>query len=402
MPSIVADLAGTTQLLLLGVIMALAEVDALGGRLDGRVFRVSEAVAFAVPAIILVPAFRSGLRHLVARGRSWAPRVIVVGSGWLVESVLGRLSRSGEAVVVGVIDGDGTRPGLLGGVCDLARLCERYQIDRVLITPSLTRPKDTLAGLADLDSSVAVSVIPEYFELLNFRSTVEELAGLPMVHVKPASLSITSRAAKRLLDIVASSLLIVVLVPFWIVVAVLIKRDSSGPIFFRQERLGVHRKPFLIMKFRTMCADAEDRREEVESLNNHPGTPMFKAKGDPRLTQLGPKLRRRHIDELPQLFNVLLGQMSLVGPRPFPTVQCDNLAPRRFQVRPGMTGLWQVSGRSDLRYEDLLYLDTVYVSSWSFWWDMRILMQTPKVFLDRAGDGSSVNSGGASSQGRAH
>jgi lipopolysaccharide/colanic/teichoic acid biosynthesis glycosyltransferase len=137
-----------------------------------------------------------------------------------------------------------------------------------------------------------------------------------------------------------------------------------------------------------MGVDAEARRHELTALNEHADTPLFKIKADPRVTKVGRYLRDRHLDELPQLFNVFLGQMSLVGPRPFPVSECDQLDPRRFEVKPGMTGLWQVCGRIDLSYEDLIHLDHIYVASWSFWWDLRILLQTPKVFIDGAADGA--------------
>lgn len=388
LPSLVADLGGTTQLLILGVVIALAEADVLGGRLNGRLLRVSEAVALAVPAIFLVPLCRSIVLRVLRNRRRWAPRVVIVGSGRLVDSIAGRLRRSREAVLVGVVNREGIGPSWLGTEADLAQVCARHHVDRILLTPTGKSPDGTLEAVQHLDPSVAVSLVPQFYPLLNFRSTVEELAGLPLVHVKPASLSAASRVLKRVFDVVVSAALIALLTPLWIALAILVKKDSPGPLFFRQERPGRHRKPFKIIKFRTMCVDAEERRDEVAELNEHADTPLFKVRDDPRLTAVGRGLRRRHLDELPQLFNVLMGHMSLVGPRPFPTKESEDLAPRRFEVKPGMTGLWQVSGRIDLSHEDLLYLDTVYVASWSFWWDIRILLQTPKVLLDRAGDGT--------------
>ena len=397
-PSAVADLARTAQLLVLGAVIAMAEAGIIG-RINGRYLHIAEAVLLATPGVLLVPLGRSVALRLVTRRRQWAPRVVIVGSGRLADSIVGRFAGSDDANLVGVVDGDGKRPGLIGGLADLPQLCERHRVDRVLITPSMSSPKSTLEVVQRLSPAIAVSLVPEFYELLNFRSTVEELAGLPLVHVKPATLSSAAKAAKRLFDVVGSALLMVVLLPVWVVLAIAIKRDSPGPVFFRQERPGLHRKPFPIIKLRTMTVDAEARRQEVAPLNEHADTPLFKARDDPRVTSLGRYLRQRHLDELPQLVNVLLGQMSLVGPRPFPTEECDSLAPRRFEVRPGMTGLWQVSGRIDLSHDDLLYLDTIYVASWSFWWDLRILLQTPKVLIDRAGDGSGRRSGPVRSEG---
>lgn len=393
LPSMLADIVDTGRSLALGALAALAENDVIGA-IGHRELRVAEAVALVLPAAVLVPLARVLVGKLSAAGRL-GPRVVVVGTGRTADGVAGRIRRSGRAHLVGMVaDGrcpsTGVAPGegkVLGSVGDLAGLCRQHRVDRVLVAGAVDH-EEALGVLRDLATSVTVSIVPRFHELLNFRSSVEELAGIPLVHVAPASLSAGSKAAKRIFDIVVSALAIAILAPLGLVLAVLVKRGSPGPVLFRQARPGRHGEPFTILKFRTMSVDAESRRHEVSSLNEHADTPLFKVRDDPRVTKLGRCLRERHIDELPQLLNVLAGHMSLVGPRPFPTAECESLAPRRFQVRPGMTGLWQVSGRIDLSYDDLLYLDDIYVASWSFWWDIRILLQTPKVLLERRGDGS--------------
>jgi lipopolysaccharide/colanic/teichoic acid biosynthesis glycosyltransferase len=169
--------------------------------------------------------------------------------------------------------------------------------------------------------------------------------------------------------------------------AIAIRFSSPGPALFKQRRAGRHGKPFTVLKFRTMRCDAEAEIVDLREKSEVDG-PLFKIKEDPRVTRVGRILRATSLDELPQLFNVLVGQMSLVGPRPFVMAEAqeiDGWAAKRFTVRPGMTGLWQVSGRSDLPFDDLRHLDYAYVASWSLWWDLRILVKTPPTVLARRG-----------------
>jgi lipopolysaccharide/colanic/teichoic acid biosynthesis glycosyltransferase len=200
-----------------------------------------------------------------------------------------------------------------------------------------------------------------------------------MLDIAPASLSAGARFLKRSFDIVVSTVILLAGVPFFLVAAVMIKATSSGPVFFRQVRTGRNEQPFWMMKFRTMSEDAEARRHELEHLNEVDG-PLFKVQDDPRVTRVGRFLRKTSLDEFPQLINVWKGDMSLVGPRPFvvsEAMKIEGWARKRFEARPGMTGLWQVSGRNELSHLELCRLDYLYVASWSFWWDMQILWQTP-------------------------
>jgi len=236
-------------------------------------------------------------------------------------------------------------------------------------------------------SSVAVSVVPRMFELLSWRSQLTELHGLPLLNVAPAQTSRCARVAKRCLDVGASTLLLMAAAPVLAAIALSVKLTSPGPVLYRQVRTGRYGKPFVIYKFRTMYTDADERRTALAARNEADG-PLFKMRDDPRITRVGGLLRRTSLDELPQLFNVVKGDMSLVGPRPFLEVESariDGFATRRFDVLPGITGLWQVSGRSELTYDDLRFLDSLYVTSWSFWWDLRILAQTFRSVLARRG-----------------
>ena len=194
------------------------------------------------------------------------------------------------------------------------------------------------------------------------------------------------RAVKRTLDLLGSALGLIVLAPLLALIAILIKLTSRGPVLFHQERAGIGGEPFLLFKFRSMRIDAELERRELEHRNEMDG-PIFKMRHDPRITRLGRVLRRSSLDELPQLVNVLLGQMSLVGPRPLPIDEARHLDPehqRRHAVRPGLTGLWQVRGRNDLPYAEMMALDLQYVQQCSLRLDLRILIATlPAVVTGR-------------------
>jgi len=197
-----------------------------------------------------------------------------------------------------------------------------------------------------------------------------------------------SVVVKRTLDFCLSYVLLVLLSPLLLVTGLLIKVTSLGPIFFAQERVGLNKRRFRLYKFRTMIAEAEQKFSEVEHLNEVSG-PVFKIKDDPRITAIGKFLRRTSIDELPQLFNVLKGDMSLVGPRPLPLRDVDGFGKdwqrRRFSVRPGITCLWQVNGRSDLPFENWMELDMEYIDEWSLWLDFKILAQTIPAVLRGSG-----------------
>jgi exopolysaccharide biosynthesis polyprenyl glycosylphosphotransferase len=219
---------------------------------------------------------------------------------------------------------------------------------------------------------------------------VHAAEGIPLLGLAPARLSSSSLFLKRVFDIVLSSLALVPLLPLFVLAAAAIRLDSSGPVFFRQVRMGHNDRTFTILKFRTMVADADEHKADVAHLNKHlHGDPrMFKAPGDPRVTRVGGILRRYSLDELPQLFNVLRSEMSLVGPRPLPVrdyLLLEEWHRRRYRVLPGMTGLWQISGRSKLTFDDLVRLDFYYLENWSVWLDITILAKTVPAVVSRRG-----------------
>src|SRR4051794_11547906 len=222
-----------------------------------------------------------------------------------------------------------------------------------------------------------------------WRSSEDEGAPHPeSLAVRSSERGSIQGVIKRTCDYAIAASVLLVLWPVLLLIAVLIRLDSKGPVLFRQLRLGLGGRAFWLLKYRTMSVDAEQHLQELEHLNESDGGVLFKMKRDPRVTRFGLFLRKTSLDELPQLFNVLMGQMSLVGPRPLPLRDCDRLETvncegfvRRHEVLPGLTGLWQVSGRSRLGAEQMIELDCQYIERWSLWLDLRILARTVGVLL---------------------
>lgn len=376
-PAVIARCLPTAALLALGADALLFH----GGRMT-----LTSAVAMTLPAVLLVPF----CRRMVVRyfDVPTVTRILVVGTGPISDRLVSRLHRCPDTFVVGHVDVDtDADTTLLGGIEDLPEVCATHRVDRVIVAFPNTPDIHTLHSLRQLLGQVPVSEVPRFFELHNWRSDVEELHGLTLMHVPAATLELSARAMKRCMDFVVATCAVAAVAPLLLIVAAAIKLDSRGPVFFRQQRIGRAGKPFSIYKFRSMTADAWEKRATVAARNEVDG-PLFKMENDPRVTRVGALLRRTSLDELPQLFNVIRGEMSLVGPRPLPTEESDRIdgaALARLDVCPGITGLWQVCGRSDLSYADLQHLDSVYVRSWSFIWDLRILAQTPRVVFGRSG-----------------
>jgi exopolysaccharide biosynthesis polyprenyl glycosylphosphotransferase len=349
----------------------------------------------ALIALVGVPLGRALTRRVLLRNpQRHGSKVLIVGSGVIAKSVEARLARVDGVEVIGCVDdnvmskvGPWADMDLLGGLDDLRSLVLQHDIDHLVVAFSPATGASLAALLRSLAGDVQISVVPRLFDLLTVRSRVDDIAGLTVVDVAPASLGLTDRLAKRAADILASGLGLLILSPVMVILAVLIKLTSPGPVFFKQSRTGRGGGSFMIYKFRTMRPGAESERDALVEDNEVDG-PLFKIKSDPRVTKLGRRLRATSLDELPQLINVFKGDMSLVGPRPFVTSESAEIAgwaARRFDVRPGMTGLWQTSGRNDLPFEELCRLDYAYVASWSLWWDLRILWHTPGIVLRRHG-----------------
>jgi exopolysaccharide biosynthesis polyprenyl glycosylphosphotransferase len=234
---------------------------------------------------------------------------------------------------------------------------------------------------------VKVRLAPKTTELLIQRGEYVPGQGAPLFELRPPVLAGTDWLVKRSFDLAVSVIVVVVGLPIWLVVAVAIKLDSPGPILYRDRRIGVGLREFGMLKFRTMVRGAAEQQEELEEHNEAEGA-LFKIRDDPRVTRVGGLLRKLSLDELPQVLNVLAGEMSLVGPRPLPLRDYDKLESwhrKRYLVLPGITGLWQISGRSNLTFDDLVRLDFYYIENWSIWLDISILFKTPFAVFSRRG-----------------
>ncbi|OOP61005.1 polyprenyl glycosylphosphotransferase [Arthrobacter sp. SRS-W-1-2016] len=274
----------------------------------------------------------------------------------------------------------------IGSILDAIDSC---QADAVAVSAGVQLHPQTLRHLGwELASrNVGLIMAPALTDIAGPRIHTQQVAGLPLIHVTTPSLEGGQRVAKRLVDVVVSGILAVLAAPLMAIVAILIKFDSSGPVLFRQERVGMEGTQFSMLKFRSMVADAEERLGELGHRNEGSGV-LFKVKNDPRITRVGRVLRKYSLDELPQLFNIFAGSMSLVGPRPpLPreVEAYESDVRRRLLVKPGLTGLWQVSGRSNLSWQDSVRLDLYYVENWSLAGDIVIILRTVRAVFRGTG-----------------
>ena len=261
-------------------------------------------------------------------------------------------------------------------------------INEVLIAPS-AGDRTGLMLLADECEKISVEfkIVPDVFQLRQGEIMIDDSLGIPVLHIKPVSLHGFNFYFKRVFDTFVSIIALSFLFFPLVIVMSLIKLDSLGPVFYRHKRMGQGEKPFDFFKFRTMIKNADVVLEKIKHLSERDG-PVFKLKNDPRVTGFGKFLRRYSIDELPQLLNVLRGEMSLVGPRPqvlWEAKAYDDWARRRLRVLPGITGLWQVSGRASLSYEEMIELDIYYIQNWSFGLDLKILLKTMVAIFSKKG-----------------
>lgn len=281
---------------------------------------------------------------------------------------------------------------VLGHQADTASILDaidRCQADAVAVSAGVQLHPQTLRhlGWALASRNVGLIMAPALTDIAGPRIHTQQVAGLPLIHVTTPTLEGGQRVAKRLFDVLAAGVLIVLASPAMAFIALAIKVASPGPVLFRQERVGIQGTPFYMLKFRSMVVDAEQRLTGLQSQNEGNGV-LFKIKNDPRITRVGRFLRKYSLDELPQLFNVLAGSMSLVGPRPpLPkeVAGYEKDVRRRLLVKPGLTGLWQVSGRSNLSWQDSVRLDLYYVENWSLAGDLVILLKTAKAVFQSTG-----------------
>jgi exopolysaccharide biosynthesis polyprenyl glycosylphosphotransferase len=270
-----------------------------------------------------------------------------------------------------------------GRDADVVALARELNVDRVMLTASLSESRGRAELVCELtELGVHVDLIPSWSDVVGARLDLHELEGMPLLTVPRPRLRRSSLRLKRALDLAVGGVALVVLAPVLAVCAIAIKLDSPGPVLFRQRRVGRNDRPFEVFKFRSMRDDADARKDEVAELNLHGGgndSGMFKIREDPRITRVGRVLRRYSLDELPQLFNIIRGDMSLVGPRPLienEDRQVEGRFRRRLGLTPGLTGLWQVNGRSEIPFDEMVSLDYLYVTNWTLWGDVKLLMRT--------------------------
>jgi exopolysaccharide biosynthesis polyprenyl glycosylphosphotransferase len=353
-------------------------------------------------APLAVVSARVVARMLGRQSLAYRQNAVVVGAGEIGQLVARKLLQHPEygLDLVGFVD---TTPRerrpeldhllLLGVQERLAQLVDEFDVERVIVAFANERDADTAAivrALNDVDRDIQIDIVPRMFDLIGPKAFVHDVEGLPLVGVPPVRLPPSSRAFKRAVDAAGAAIGLLLTAPFFLVAALLIKRDSPGPIFFRQTRLGRDMREFDVLKFRTMAVDTdnEEHRKYIEQTMSSGASPrsngMFKLDRSDSITRVGRWLRKTSLDELPQLINVLRGEMSLVGPRPCLAYETEFFEPHhfeRFLVPAGVTGLWQVTARAKSTFGEALDMDVAYVRGWSLALDLRLLLRTPAQVL---------------------
>jgi exopolysaccharide biosynthesis polyprenyl glycosylphosphotransferase len=353
-----------------------------------------------IPTSVVVSALSIGLLRAayesasleVMRAVGIRRRVVLVGEGASLERLHDSLAASRNGLSYEFLGAVTTQPpaGLrvLGAQPDLTRVLRD------------TRPDELILAEADFDEHTVLEIVdqahrqgikvrlaPDATELLIQQGEYVPGQGVPLFELRPPVLTGWDWAVKRTFDVMVGALLLVLGLPIWLLISAAIKLDSRGPVLFQDRRVGVGEREFGMLKFRTMVANAAELQPELEAVNEAEGA-LFKIRDDPRVTRVGRFLRRFSLDEIPQIWNVLKGEMSLVGPRPLPLRDyrlLDDWHRRRYAVLPGMTGLWQISGRSGLSFDDLVRLDFTYLENWSIWLDISILVKTIPAVITRRG-----------------
>jgi exopolysaccharide biosynthesis polyprenyl glycosylphosphotransferase len=355
-------------------------------------------ILFWFLALVVLPLGRALMRIFIRSRVAFVQRTLIIGAGLVGQEIARKLRRNpGYGLeLVGFVDNDPlplhhelSNIPVLGSTDDLPDIVRREGIEHVMLAftgDGHDAGLDVVRTCNDLD--VELDIVPRLFEVVGSKAQFHSLQGTPLLGLTPPVLSTSSRIAKRTVDLLGATIGLVLLSPLFAVAAIAIRLNSTGPVLFRQERIGRGQTPFTILKFRTMVVDAEDRKAEVAHLNAHLSTDgrMFKIPDDPRITSVGRVLRKYSIDELPQLWNVLRGDMSLVGPRPLIPHEhqyVNDWGLRRLDLTPGLTGLWQVFGRSEIPFSEMLVLDYLYVTNWTLWGDIKLVFRTVPALMGK-------------------
>ena len=391
------DLVGVFHLVTIGAWMIFV-VGVLTSVADPKLPKI---VVFWLAAVTLVTSGRAVARAICRRRIAYLQNTVIVGAGDVGQLVARKFLQHPEYGInlVGFVDNeprerrsDLEHLTLLGTPDRLPTIVRLFDIERVVIAFSRDSHESTLSLIRSLkDLAVQIDIVPRLFDIVGPGVAIHTVEGVPLVGLPPLRLSRSSSFLKRVVDLLLSTVGLLLFSPVLLVIALLIKLGSPGPVFFRQVRMGIGNRTFRIYKFRTMTADAEERKQEIAHLNMHAAnggdSKMFKVPDDPRITRVGTLLRRYSLDELPQLINVVKGEMSLVGPRPLILDEHEHVADwaqKRLRLKPGITGLWQVLGRSEIPFEEMTKLDYLYVTDWSLGRDVRLIIRTiPAVFKRR-------------------
>ena len=357
---------------------------------------VARLVTFWLLATILVAAFRGLARAVARHSPLYVQNTIIIGAGEIGQLAARKLLQHPEYGInlVGFVDHQ-PRPrrpeiehlSLLGPSERLPEIVKLLDVERVIIAFSNADHDQLLAMIRELRKlDVQIDIVPRLFEILGPKAGIHTFEGLALVGLPPTRLSRSSRLLKRAVDYLFALAMLIVLGPPMLLIALAIRLDSKGPALFRQERLGTDMKPFTVLKFRTMRQDTDDEehRRYIERTLSHEAAPndngLYKLDRSSAVTRVGAFLRKTSLDELPQLFNVLAGEMSLVGPRPCLEYETEGFAEhhfKRFLMPPGLTGLWQVTARARSTFGEALDMDVAYVRGWSLSLDLRLLLKTP-------------------------
>jgi exopolysaccharide biosynthesis polyprenyl glycosylphosphotransferase len=331
----------------------------------------------ALAMVALRSLARQGTMHALG-----AERVLFVGEGAATELLVGKMRMHPEYRLepVGIVSP-------VDGRLDFDDVLERFRPERVVLCETHVDESELLGFVHHCrELSVKVSVLPKLFSAMGPSVEVDDVEGVTVLGINPPVLPRYARLTKRALDLVAATAVLVLVAPAMALLALAIKLDSKGPVLFRQRRIGKDGRPFELVKFRTMVADAERQTEELMSQSTEQG--WLHLERDPRVTRVGRLLRHASVDELPQFWNILKGEMSLVGPRPLiesEDQQIGGWARSRLELTPGLTGLWQVLGRTNIPFDEMVKLDYVYVTNWSLWTDLRLVMRTLPVLVTQRG-----------------
>lgn len=379
------DFFKITQTVLLSFLVAVGVLFMLKTSVTySRVFIVSYAVLMLI-VMFIMRVIKTLVTRQMHRSGKFVKNVLIVGAGKVGLSIGEHIlnGRTTGYQVVGYLDDHKTGKDILGAVDGLERIIQHYNVQELYITIPSERQviQRALGKIKKYD--ISVKIIPEMYDIAASAIQFKSSDIFPYVEVVKTPLRGFNLFSKRMVDMLLSGVGLILLTPIFIVVSLMIKFDSKGPVLFKQKRIGKNGIPFTMYKFRSMVVNAEQLKQKLQRHNEMDG-PVFKMREDPRITQLGRFIRKYSIDELPQLLNVLKGDMSLIGPRPPLTDEVEQYTDyqwRRLDVRPGLSGLWQISGRNHVSFDEWVSLDIYYIENWSMKLDTKILFQTIPVVL---------------------